>query len=327
VENTGTWIRAQVSFDSSGGKTGYVYVQKRVTSPSPAISELARYSYTSPAGFEENTWYSVRLLVQDTGDWTVWLYPTAQANVGGGPTPIMYGQNDDLATGGQIASGKMAWGDENVTAFTIARSFDNPFQSLYTGPQSFDYEIAPQEPAADAVPYPGSMPVIGELNVVSQIGTTRDNAIFEYGTGSRSARSYKRVINREGMVTKAYVLPPGFPDDSDIRTTPSAFVSSNITARGLLEEVVPTDASDSQLRQAWADANERIRGGARQIITFEPSSTAPEFGTDYIVGDFITGRAKVNGSARFNALFRVYAVEINVDENGKADVIPTLVVE
>jgi hypothetical protein len=213
-----------------------------------------------------------------------------------------------------------------VTAFTIARTFDNPFQSAYPGPQSFDFEIAPQEPASDTVPYPGNLPVIGNLNVSYQIGTTKPHAVFEYGTGARSAKRFNRVINREGMVNQAYVLPPGFPESEDIR------ISTNWTSieddnRGALVEVVPSDVSDSQLRQALADAHQQIRGVPRQIITFEPSPTGPQFGTDYIVGDFVTGRAKVEGNSRFNATFRVYKVEISVDDEGKAEVVPTVVVE
>jgi hypothetical protein len=327
VENTGTWIRMQVSFDTASSQNGYVFIQKRTGG---TITELARYSYATYPGLEDLTYYSLRLLVDDQGNWTSWLYPTALANEGGGPTPIMFGQDDDLATGGTIAQGKMAWGDENVSAFSIARTFDNPFQALYTGPQSFDFEIAPQEPAADTVPYPGNLPVIGNLNVQTQIGTVKPNAIFEYGSGSRSAKKYTRITNREGMTNQAYVLPPGFPDNSDIRISTN-WTSIETDNRGALVEVIPSDVSDSQLRQALADAHQRIRGVPRQVITFEPTSTGPQFGTDYIVGDFVTGRATVtvNGvkSTRFSATFRVYGVEITVDEEGRAETIPTLVVE
>ena len=46
-----------------------------------------------------------------------------------------------------------------------------------------------------------------------------------------------------------------------------------------------------------------------------------------VVGDTVTGRATALGTVRFNGTFRVYGVEVTIDENGRETIQPTLVPE
>lgn len=60
-------------------------------------------------------------------------------------------------------------------------------------------------------------------------------------------------------------------------------------------------------------------GTTKPAAVFEPGRT-PTFPADYIVGDFVTGRAK-----RFNAEFRIFQFDLSIDEEGKEAVVPMLV--
>ena len=53
--------------------------------------------------------------------------------------------------------------------------------------------------------------------------------------------------------------------------------------------------------------------------TFTPAvGVGPEFNVDYEVGDVVTARAQTDAGTRFNAAFRVYGVEVTLDDEGQA---------
>lgn len=289
---------------------------------------IGQYTWATGAGLAANTRYSLRLLIDDSGNFTCWNYATATGDIG---APKIWGSNADLASTGALATGQVGMFDGCASASPLDRFYDNFFATPDPVPQSFDFELAPSEPTADTNQsgVVGAGLKIASLNIRTAIGTTKPAAIFEYGTGGRTVKSYRRITDRNGLCNQAYSL--GGADNIDVRSS-TDFTS--ITARGLFQEVVtPLDlASDenSLLRQAWADANVNIRKVPRELITFEPSENAPGYGsgaTEYLVGDTVTGRAIVNGDVRFNGTSRVYGVDISVDDEGKATITPTLTVE
>lgn len=254
--------------------------------------------------------YTIRLQVNTAGQWALWFW---QAGGTQPSAPILSGQHDDLISpGGLLDDGKVGIYDVNATATAVTRIYDSFMADGLTQPmdiQGLDFELVPIEYAAGKV---------ATLNVDDSLGTDRPEAIFEYGSGSRSAKSYKRAISREGIVNLAYSL------GDSVRV---AFDIESQAARGLFEEVIASDVVDPGLRQVLVNDHVRVRKVPREIITFEPSTNAPVYGTDYVVGDTVRARAKFNDVARFNVTVRVYGIELNIDEEGKEVLVPTLVQE
>lgn len=73
------------------------------------------------------------------------------------------------------------------------------------------------------------------------------------------------------------------------------------------------------------ELNVRTQIGSSTSAVFEHGAPSPSYGTDFVVGDYVTGRAQVDGEVRFNGTFRIYGVEISIDENGKVSEVPQLV--
>lgn len=260
----------------------------------------------------------LRLTVDDTGRWGAWWWPRSDTSYQA--TPIATGQDDDLATGGALASGKAGVHDGNGTASAANRVWDEFFVDVPAtsalDPQALDFELVPSEPTVD-----GSGLKIATLNVAQRIGTDRPSVIFEYGGGSRTIKSYRHAFSRDALMTKGYVLPQDatpWPSNALIEVSDS----DAITARGFYEEVIPSDAG--AMSRAVADLHLYFRKQAREEITFDLASNAPVFGTDYFIGDTVTARGLFNNSALFNDLFRIYGVDISDDDEGKETVTPTL---
>jgi hypothetical protein len=203
--------------------------------------------------------------------------------------------------------------DYNASANVWYRAYDNFYMQPIGTPQSFDFKLTPTEPTADGIGVQ-----LASLSVESLIGQDRPNAVFEYGDGTRSAKSFQWLIDREGLCNNAWAI-----SETDARTYTNA---ASVAARGYYQEVVPNDLQNSALRLALVTAHATLRGTPREIITIDPSSTAPVFLTDYEVGDTVVGRMKgPNNTARFNGQFRVYGVDVVIDNNGKVTETPMLV--
>ena len=179
----------------------------------------------------------------------------------------------------------------------------------------FDFVFDPREPSTGKV---------GSFRCATTIGTSRPEAIFEYGTGRNNVISYKRQVTRDGLCNYAYVTPVGFPDNTAEAVT-SAYDATSYTARGYFEDLIPSDLQTAPARQALANEHVLLRKNARQRIEFAPGGTAPQFVTDFGIGDTVTARAEhPANSIRFNATFRVYGVAIAIDEEGTETVSLTL---
>jgi hypothetical protein len=198
---------------------------------------------------------------------------------------------------------------------------------LSAGVSSFEMEVTPVEPVASGGV--GGWPRIGLMNIAPTIGTTRPDAIFEYGDGSRNVVSYNRKVDREGMANRVYIGVQGWPD------TPEGgelLLSSNDatsqTNRGLLEAVANDNGVISgALRQQIADFHILYRKNPRQQITFKPAPNAyPAPFTHYKVGDTVRARAVVRDNVRFDALFRVWGLSFEIDSTGNEDTSLELVI-
>ena len=182
----------------------------------------------------------------------------------------------------------------------------------------FDFRFDPIEPATDAAGL-----AVSRFRTAGAIGQTRANTVFEFGTGKRNIKNLKRQVSRDGLLTRGFHLPPGFPETSD--PVVSSENTPAIAARGLHEALVTSDITVADLRAALVREHVTIRKQPRQIITFEPTSYGSEFFADYEVGDVVTARARVGNSTRFNALFRIYGVDVTINDTGLATYSLTLI--
>jgi hypothetical protein len=196
-------------------------------------------------------------------------------------------------------------------------------------PVGLDFSVDPVNPVADTYvdalgnTQPGLH--LADLNLGTPLGVNRPDAIFEYGFETmRTAKQYRRAIDREMLLTQGYSLPTDFSATStDVRESHN---DAAIAARGLYEDVVQSNVVNGDLRKALLDEHVAVRKQARQMVTAEPSAAAPVLGVDYDVGDYCTGRAVMNGKTRLNGQVRVYGYEQTYDENDKETVVPTLTV-
>lgn len=177
---------------------------------------------------------------------------------------------------------------------------------------SFDFECAPTEPTSVGQPWPQ----IGVFNVMPTLGTTKPNAIFEYGTSPGNVVSYGRQIDRTAMCTFGYIQQPAVSDYSGVLTSSDA---TAIAARGIFQALIDNGGVEwTVLRQAIADMNVQVRKVARQVVTFvpAPNSLIKPF-DDYGVGDQV--RARIigpTGIVALDAMMRVWGITIAINDNG-----------
>lgn len=196
---------------------------------------------------------------------------------------------------------------------------------LHAGINSFEFEVAPTEGVAYAQNGGTSWKRIGLLNIAPTIGTTRPNAVFEYGSIDGSSKpnvaSYKRAVTRDGLINRAVVPATGWETTASVALVYSED-NTSIMARGLFEEALSLSGiEDANLRDIVADFHILFRKNPRQVITFQPVSDArPAPFVDYKVGDTVRARASVRGSLRFDAMFRIWGVNFTIDQNGSESV-------
>lgn len=184
---------------------------------------------------------------------------------------------------------------------------------LAAGFNSFDYEVAPTEPTNVAQPFPQ----IGVMNCRSIIGAQKPDAVFEYGTARGNVASYNRKRDLENLVNRGIMSVSGWPDGTTADLLFGTDAAS-ITARGIYEDVL-NDAGviDDTLRTGLINANLQYRATAREQVTFSVAANSrPTPFVDYIVGDWVRGRAVVRGSVRFDAMFRIWGITFKIDQNG-----------
>jgi len=199
-----------------------------------------------------------------------------------------------------------------------------------------DWQIRPTEPVTDAQGVQ-----IGLLDVSAAIGTSQPNVAFEYGTGQRNVAEWKDTGDATGLCNRAINIPSGWPDTA----TQQPLVWSDAAAiadRGLYEAAIPGELQSDDLRLKLIQENVRVRKVPKRIIAFTPvaeDSSAPieqrrvprPF-ADYNVGDVVRFRAierfpvtdtlgtvlTYSESPTVDLLLRVFAIQIDLDDNGVA---------
>lgn len=189
--------------------------------------------------------------------------------------------------------------------------------TLSVGLNAFDFEVAPTEPTNVSKPWPQ----IGVLNTVPLLGTTKPDAIFEFGTSKANVVSYTRQIDRANMMTKGYINQPAVSDHTQILISEDA---SSEALRGVFEGVCDDGGTTwDVLRQQIVDMNVAIRKKARLVVNFKPHMNAtPEPLVDYIVGDQIRARLFIDRIQRLDAMMRIWGITFDIDNNGNET--PTL---
>lgn len=192
----------------------------------------------------------------------------------------------------------------------------------------FDWYIEPIERTLEGVD-----PVIGAWVLDGVVGTTKSNAVFEWGTGRNNVQEWQRTKDWTKLLNLALnITGEQDPEDSaGVRQQVQASDSTSIATYGTHFDVVESfGIEDSTLRQEVVDAHIAVRKNPRQIYTLTPTSSlvsVPVFGVDYYLGDLVPFRAKHNDTILFDGLVRVYSVEITIDDNGQELVKPTVEVQ
>lgn len=235
------------------------------------------------------------------GEIAHWIVTTCN---GGGMTGI---KTNDLAPG--LPTGVLAAGTLKNAGEALAE--------IASGLNTFEFDMVPIEPEAT-----GSFPYIAAMNVYGVVGyNSRPDAIFEYGTSKANVASYQRIVSREGMLTKGYIVSDNWQEPN----TPNGLLTTtadNVGSRGLFEDVVPEGGlRDNTLRTYILNEHIAVRKNPREIINFTCATGArPSPGIDFQLGDFVRCRAVQRGSVRFDAMFRVWGITYNLGATGNENI-------
>ena len=171
---------------------------------------------------------------------------------------------------------------------------------------------------------------IGQFNAAAILGFTRTDVVFEY-QGKANARAPNFIKGIETMVNNAISVPDGGP--ADVGGVLTASDAASQATRGLYEEVVDTSGvTNVGLRQAIVNDHVLYRKNPRQVFTFQPdfddgSGRTPSYGTDYQVGDYVRARFIYNGASLVDGTVRLYKMQLDIDDNSKETLTPTVVNE
>ena len=202
---------------------------------------------------------------------------------------------------------------ETIT-YTIERwtPIADLLRTMQTGDNAFDWRMVPVDNwDSGAV----TSEKIAAFTAAPVLGQERPEAIWEFGTGRANLQSYTNLVSRETQINEAVSLPTS---SSTQWTTNDASVDK----WGKMQEVVSnTDVSDLGLAAGLREAHTVTRNEPRRITTWQPhidpsGLRMPEYGIDYVVGDLVHGRGVANGQVRFDGIFRCWAVDFQVDDNG-----------
>jgi hypothetical protein len=311
------WLRVVIDYNLTDGQWA---IQKMVGGSFSTLNIAP-----VPAGFffQANTTYTLRLTGDDSGNCFA-LFGNADG------TASLSAYHADLAAGGPLATGKCGIFDAVVSSEAITRTYAEFVVTDYPGIQSFDFEFVPVEPTlSDPVTSAQPEVKIADLNVALSLGQERPHAVFEFGDGAHSIKSWRCQSSRD-ILNRAFALPPDFPTPNALGQVATRMAVDDVSIddrHQLYEEVIPSDLQDPALLQALVDAYVQVRKVPRQIFSFEATASAPVFGTDYFIADTVPVRVTVAGEKRFEGLVRVWGIDLSIDENGEETLTPILVDE
>lgn len=171
------------------------------------------------------------------------------------------------------------------------------------------------------------------LNTASVRGAYRPNAVFEYGTGQFNAREYEWRITLGDRISRAYSLPPQYPNNAGLVVASSSDSTTELNI-GRREDIIESDLGDAggTLRQALTDEAVAVRKNPKNVFLIQPASDdgtgrVPTYLTDYDIGDIVEGRVLDQETLLLDALVRVYGVQIELDDLGNEQITLGLVDE
>lgn len=250
--------------------------------------------------------------------------PTGYSNTGdrGAIMADVLAQANALGPSGVRLGTVVASSSTTVAGWTY-KPASEALAELGAGLSAPEWRIVPEEYGA------GAAGAYGRLDVSPVLGQLRADAVWEYGDGLLNVGGYKRTVTMDGVATRLYSLPPGFPE-SATQGVLQADAPGSQAVRGFLEAALPSDLTVDALRSDLLGYNRDVRQSPRQVITFDPARDltgvrVPRLGTDYTVGDVVPFRASVPDLTRAGAfrkridvLVRVYNAEVTVDDEGAA---------
>lgn len=183
--------------------------------------------------------------------------------------------------------------------------------NLSVGVNSFEFEVAPIEPTNVGQAFPR----LGVFNVAPLISTVRSNVVFEFGAGAANVISYSNTVDRSKRLNRGYMLNPAFTDNSDVLISENG---ASISAIGVYAGAVDSGGVEWDVyRQILLDQNVTVRKFCQQILNFVPRPDANYRPlVDYKVGDQVRCRVTQNGGFRFDAMFRIWGITFDIDEQG-----------
>lgn len=220
---------------------------------------------------------------------------------------------------------------------------DGVLASLAAPLDGFDYRARPVEPVRDALGVK-----IAELDVAPAFGVLNPAAAFEFGTGRHNVAVWRDAGDAGALCNDGVSLPDGYPSNA-VGTVQTYTDAASIADRGLWERAIadPGGLADDALRLKLVASHVGVRSTPRRTITFDPIPEAldalerrvPRPFIDYDVGDLIPFRALERFPIRdpdgqivgereeltVDAIFRIYVIELALDDEGNATTTLTLV--
>lgn len=218
---------------------------------------------------------------------------------------------------------------------------------LTTGIDAPDVDVIPTEPTPDA---DGIQ--IGRMVVAPALGQLRLDAAFEFGDGRKNVKTFE-IVSDSGIVANDVAhLPSGYPDNATQAVIETADATS-IAQRGLQEDVLTDEVLTDALRTQLVADHVAVRKVPRRTISFSVIRDPDPFETpleerrvprpfiDYDVGDIVPFRATELVEIRdatglvtdyvqmktVDALFRVFTMDITINDDDSEDIALTFVEE
>lgn len=240
---------------------------------------------------------------------------TSRGNLMGAGAAIDYGTDGERTVGDVVTNYK-------IPQFGTKGQMLNELSEAGFG---FDWLVDPLDPSSVST---GSNPSFtGKLKLYGSLGSSKTNAVFEWGTGTRAnIASYKKIVTRENQISGIYAV--GGEDyesggDITIANTPD---SDHLRVWGQqddfvtdIEDLPPLPATDrGDLLATHYTARKRPRQTIEIVPHIDPAGVGrlPNYGTDYSLGDTVRVRAVYGKSVRFDVMLRVWGVTFDIDNNG-----------
>ena len=301
---------------AAGGAGNGVYLQINWYQSGGAASAIVSATSTATQNYSNGTTNTLYGAVGAPSDAAFAQISFGVTSATSGDT-ISYGF-DNASFGPEAQSGIVS----DVSSYTTSTFGGGPWyykpfmefvQEVGLTLSGFDFYQAPLDPVSNN----GTS---GTFIALGTRGTSKPNAIFEYGIGKHNVVNYRLGLDGSDMITTAYSLPSSFPSGGSAAV--ASISADGITRLRTREDLISSDLIDSAARKVLASEHVRIRKYYKIVLSFTPQvedgSRTPKFGVDYDIGDTVTARIKDQGVLMINSTVRIYGADIELDQNGLA---------